>query len=129
MDEFKFKLKAKNDLERKTKRVELDPINIYNLEGSLHSFIETFNNIKENCAKDGLENIRVEAYTQYEDEEIYAELIISGSRLENDLEYDERIRKIGRQQLIEHIEKENISTNDKKLIFEIKDESKNKKKK
>ena len=48
MDEFKFKLKAKNDLERKTKRVELDPINIYNLEGSLHSFIETFNNIKEN---------------------------------------------------------------------------------
>ena len=71
----------------------------------------------------------ISTFRKYEDEEIYAELIISGSRLENDLEYDERIRKIGRQQLIEHIEKENISTNDKKLIFEIKDESKNKKKK
>lgn len=129
MKEFKFKPRATNDLERKVKRVELDPINIYNLEGSLDSFIETFNKIKENCAKDGLEVVRIEAYTQYEDEEVYAELIISGSRLENDLEYDERIRKIGRQQLIEHIEKENISKNDKKLIFEIKDESKSKKKK
>jgi len=129
MREFKFKSRATNDLERKVKRVELDTINIYNLEGSLNSFIETFNKIKENCAKDGLENVRIETYTQYEDEEVYAELIISGYRLENDSEYDERIRKIGRQQLIEHIEKENISKNDKKLIFEIKDESKSKKKK
>lgn len=74
---------------KKTIKVKLLPCVDYKLEGSLKDAIDFLVKTHKEYSEEGYSNLRLENIFEHE----YSEIELFGERLENDIEYDHRIKK------------------------------------